>query len=302
MHNIILYIITVLIWGTTWYAIKLQVGLAPDEVSIFYRAAFAALCLVVWCRIKGFDLHFKLRDHVFLCLLGLSMFSLHYLFVYHATSYIVSGTIAVVFSGVSFLSIVNNYVFFRAKPSLNITLGALIGVSGLCVFFWHEVTNVTLQGVTVKGLGLAATGTLIFSLGSSISKRNNRNGLDIIPAMTMGMIYGALAMVIYMAIRSTPLVFPESLVYWSSLLYLVIPGSIIAFLCYFTLVKNIGPELAGYTTVLFPVVALVISSGFEGYQWSVADLLGLVLVICGNILVMRKKKNKQIGYHISLTK
>lgn len=290
MNNTILYIITVLIWGTTWYAIKLQVGLAPDEISIFYRAAFAAISLASWCRIKGFSLRFRLQDHLFLCLLGLSMFSLHYLFVYHATSYIVSGTIAVVFSGISFLSILNNYIFFRAKPSLNVILGALMGVSGLCIFFWHEISSVTLHDITIKGLSLAGIGTLIFSLGSSISKRNNKNGLDVIPAMAMGMIYGALAMAIYIALRSTPLVFPNSMVYWSSLLYLVIPGSIIAFLCYFTLVKNIGPELAGYTTVLFPVVALAISWGFEGYQWSLADLLGLVLVICGNILVMRKKK------------
>lgn len=295
MNNTILYIITVLIWGTTWYAIKLQVGLAPDEVSIFYRSAFAAIVLAVWCYTKELSLRFKWQDHLFLCLLGLSMFSLHHLFVYKATNYIVSGTIAVVFSGISFLSILNNYIFFRVKPSLNVVLGALMGISGLCVFFWHEISNVTIQGVTIKGLSLAATGTLIFSLGSSISKRNNKNGLGIIPATTMGMIYGAVAMAIYIAIKSTSLVFPENLVYWSSLLYLVIPGSIIAFLCYFNLVKNIGPELAGYTTVLFPVVALAVSAGFEGYQWSVADLLGLALVICGNILVMRKKKSKPGG-------
>lgn len=296
MNSTLLYIITVLIWGTTWYAIKLQVGLAPDEVSIFYRAAFAAICLVIWCYIKGFRLRFKGRDHFFLCLLGLSMFSLHYLFVYRATSYIVSGTIAVVFSGVSFLSILNNYVFFRAKPSINVVLGALIGISGLCIFFWHEVTNIDLQGTTIQGLSLAATGTLIFSLGSSISKRNNKCGLSTVPAMTMGMIYGTLAMAIYLGMKSTPLVFPSSLVYWSSLLYLVIPGSIIAFLCFLTLVKDIGPERAGYTAVLFPVVALFISASFEEYQWSMADFVGLALVICGNILVMRKKGRKQPIY------
>ena len=77
---------------------------------------------------------------------------------------------AVVFSGVSFLSIANNALFFRAKPSINVCLGALVGISGLCVFFWHEVTGVTLGDNTLTGLGLATIGTFIFSLGSSISK------------------------------------------------------------------------------------------------------------------------------------
>jgi drug/metabolite transporter (DMT)-like permease len=288
VNNVILYALTVLIWGTTWFAIKLQVGHAPNEISILYRAILAAACLLIWCRIKKLNLRFKARDHLYLCGLGLAMFSVHQLFVYHATGYLVSGVIAVVFSGVSFLSIANNYIFFRTKPTFNILLGALIGISGLCVFFWDEITDVMLQQNTLKGFALAGTGTVIFSLGSSISRRNHAHGLEIIPSMTIGMMYGALAMFIYALTQSSPFVLPNSMVYWTSLLYLVIPGSIVAFLCYLKLIKNIGPELAGYTAVLFPVVALLVSSVLEGYMLSMSDLLGLICVILGNILVMRK--------------
>lgn len=222
------------------------------------------------------------------------MFSLHYLFVYNATNYIVSGVIAVVFSGVSFLSILNNYIFFQTKPSLNVSLGALIGIGGLCVFFGDEITQVTLRDNTLKGLELAAIGTFIFSLGSSISRRNHNKGLEIIPSMAIGMAYGTLAMFIYTIVQSSHFVLPKSAIYWASLLYLVILGSIVAFLCYLKLIKNIGPELAGYTTVLFPVVALGVSWALEGYTWSISDLLGLVLVISGNILVMRKQPLREI--------
>jgi drug/metabolite transporter (DMT)-like permease len=294
MNNVLLYILTVLIWGTTWFAIKLQVGHAPDEISILYRAALAAALLLAWCKINRFSLRFKPIDHVFLCALGLSMFSLHLLLVYNATSYVVSGVIAVVFSGVSFLSILNNFIFFRTKPSFNVCLGALIGVSGLCVFFWSEIAQAALQENTLKGLGLAVIGTLIFSLGSSISRRNHNQGLEIIPSMAMGMAYGTLAMLIYTLAHSSPFVLPQSPVYWASLLYLVIPGSIVAFLCYLKLIKNIGPELASYTTVLFPVVALLVSSMLEGYSWSTTDLLGLSCVILGNVIVMRKKSLRGI--------
>lgn len=289
MNNVFLYVLTVLIWGTTWFAIKLQTGYAPNEISIFYRALLATVCLLLWCKFNKLSLRFKLIDHVFLCGLGLSMFSLHFIFVYGATKHIVSGVIAVVFAGVSFLSILNNYIFFRVKPNFNVSLGAVIGMSGLCVFFWDQITHISQEGNFLKGLMLASIGTLIFSLGSSISKRNHNEGLKIIPAMAMGMVYGTLAIFIYTLSQSTPFVLPASVTYWASLLYLVILGSIVAFLCYLKLIKNIGPELAGYTTVLFPIVALSVSWVLEGYQWSTTHLLGLGFVIVGNILVIRKK-------------
>jgi drug/metabolite transporter (DMT)-like permease len=289
MNNALLYIMTVLIGGTGWFAIKLQIGHAPHEISILYRAVLAALFLLIWCKIKGFSLRFKLKDHFSFCGLGLSMFSLHYIFVFNATQYLVSGVIAVAFSSVSFLSILNNFLFFRIKPSFNITLGALIGFVGLSVFFWNDMAQMAVQNNFIKGLLLTGTGTVIFSLGGSISKRNNSLGLEIIPSMTMGLVYGALAMLIYTLTQSTHFVFPESSVYWASLLYLVIPGSIVAFLCYLKLIKNLGPELAGYHTVLNPIVALVVSWALEGYDWSLPHLVGLAIVIIGNVLVMRKK-------------
>lgn len=293
-NTILLYVFTVLVWGTTWFAIKLQLGHAPDEISILYRAALAAIFLLAWCKIYKFNLRFSIKDHVYLCGLGLSMCSLHYLFVYEATEYIVSGLIAVVFSGVSFLNILDNFIFFRTKPCLNVCLGALIGISGLCLFFWNEISQATFEDNTLKGLGLAAIGTVIFSLGSSISKRNNNKGLDIIPSLAMAMVYGTLAILIYTVTQSSQFVLPNSIVYWASLLYLVIVGSILAFISYLKLVKNIGPELAGYANVLFPVVALIVSWALEGYEWSVTDLVGLVFVILGNIIVMRKKSLQEI--------
>jgi drug/metabolite transporter (DMT)-like permease len=290
MNNAILYILTVLIWGTAWYAIKLQVGYAPPELSILYRATLAAICLTIWCKIKGFNLRFSAKDHLFLCMLGMSMFSLHYLFGYNATRYTVSGTLAVVFSATSFLSILYNYLFFKIKPSLNIVLGALIGISGLCIFFWHELKQVSLQDSTVKGLMLAGTSAVIFSLGGSISKRNHKHGIPIIPAMTIGMWYAILVLLIYnFSHLHHHFFFPKSLIYWGSLMYLVIPGSIISFLCYLQLIKNIGQELAGYMSVLSPIVALFVSAGFEGYTWSIVHLIGLSLVVVGNILVISKR-------------
>lgn len=217
------------------------------------------------------------------------MFSLHYIFGYYATSYIATGLISVIFSAASFLSIVYSFIFFRVKPTFQIILGALLGIGGLCLFVGYEVTQVDWQNGTLYGVLLVSISALIFSLGASISKRNNNKGLAVIPSITMGMAYATAAMVIYNAAIMQPLVFPDSTVYWGALLYLVVAGSIIAFICYLKLILSIGPELAEYTSVLSPMVALLMSWGLEGYNWSYAALLGLILIVIGNILVIYKR-------------
>jgi drug/metabolite transporter (DMT)-like permease len=287
--NVMFYLITVLVWGTTWYAIKLQGDYAPAGVSILYRAILAAIILFGWCKLRGISLRFSWKDHVFLCMLGLSMFSLHYIFGYYATQYIASGLISVIFSSTSFLSILYNFIFFRVKPTFQIISGALMGIGGLCLFVGHEVTQVDWHDDTLHGVLLVSMSALIFSLGGSISKRNSNHGLAVIPTITMGMVYATAAMLIYNVAIMQPLVFPVSTVYWGLLLYLVIAGSIVAFVCYLKLIQNIGPELAGYTSILSPMVALLVSWGLEGYTWSLAALLGLLLIMIGNILVMRKR-------------
>ncbi len=285
------YLITVLVWGTTWYAIKLQGDYAPAGVSILYRAMLAAIILFVWCKVRRLSLRFSWKDHVFLCMLGLSMFSLHYIFGYYATQYIASGLISVIFSATSFLSILYNFIFFRVKPTFQIIAGALMGIGGLCLFVGHEVTQIDWRDDTLHGVLLVSMSALIFSLGGSISKRNSNQGLAVIPAITMGMVYATAAMLIYNVATMQPLIFPVSTAYWGLLLYLVIAGSIVAFVCYLKLIQNIGPELAGYTSILSPMVALLVSWGLEGYTWSLAALLGLILMMIGNILVMRKRSS-----------
>jgi len=291
MNNLMLYALTVMIWGTTWFAIRFQIDAAPFEISILYRGILSAILLLAWCRYQKISLRFRPIDHLFLCALGFSMFSIHYLFMFSAYPYLISGVISVVASAGSFLSILNNYVFFRTKPSLNVMLGALIGVFGLCLFFWDEVANVALHDATLKGIAFAGIGTLIFSLGGSITRRNHSKGLEAIPALTIGMMYGVVIMLVYILFQSSPIVVPPSSPYWISMLYLVVMGSA-AFICYMRLIQNIGPELAGYTVVIVPVVALVVSSLLEGYEGSLDDCLGLLFVILGNILVMRKKPFK----------
>ena len=85
-----------------------------------------------------------------------------------------------------------------------------------------------------------------------------------------------------------------SFTYLGSLFYLAMFGSVLAFGCYLTLVGRIGAEKSAYTMVLFPIVALGFSTLFEGYQWSVESMIGVTLILVGNVL--NSLSRKHIGY------
>ncbi len=287
-HPYILYAFTIFVFGTNWYAIKVQLPHAPIEISILYRTIIATASLVAWNLYKKESFRFSLKDHLYLCGLGLSIFSVHYFFIYEATRYLLSGVLAVSFSLVSFLTILNNVIFFREKPTVRVVLGAFMGIMGLVVFFWHEILSASQQEATLQGLSLSMIGTLIFSFGGIFSKRNSRARVPLIPGMTMAMVYGFVATLLYAVWKGGAYVLPLSPSYWSGVLYSAIPGSIIAFWCYLQLIKTEGPERAGYVTVIFPVVALCVSWMLEGYQWSLPDIIGIILVMSGSVLVMKR--------------
>jgi drug/metabolite transporter (DMT)-like permease len=104
------------------------------------------------------------------------------------------------------------------------------------------------------------------------------------------MAYGAAMLSVWCLVKGIPFEMEWTSRYIGALLYLVIPGSVIGFTAYLTLVGRMGPERAAYCTVLFPVVALNVSAFAEGYQWTAPALAGLVLVMLGNVLVFRKPK------------
>ncbi len=289
MYHLLLYLTVVLIWGSTWYAIHIQVSYLPAELSVFYRALLASVFLALFCKLKAWPLRFKAKDHIFLCLMGLSMFSIHFLFVYEAAHYIASGLIAVLTSSSSFLNILHNFVFFGVKPKRSTILASLVGISGVGLFFLNECLSLGAHPHALKGISLGAIGGLIFSFGGVIVKRNTQAHMPIIPSMVWGLVYAAGALLIYLLLHSTPLVFPKAWPYWLSLLYLVFFGSILAFFCYFELIKAKGPEMAGYIGVVAPAVALVISHFCEGYVWSTQHIVGLILVLGGNIVMLKTK-------------
>ena len=200
----------------------------------------------------------------------------------------VSGLMAVIFSSATIFNVINAYLFHRRVPSRRTMAGALIGLGGLSLLFWKDLAGQSASPEMIAGIAMAVGATYLFSLGNMISARNQKAGLDVASANAYAMVYGVITLSIFGLASGVDYRFDPSPLYTGSLLYLAIPGSVIAFTSYLTVVGRIGPEKAGYMTILFPLVALSLSTLLEGYQWTPAGMAGLVAILLGNLLVLTK--------------
>lgn len=285
-HTSTLYLATVLIWGSTFFAIKFQLGTVAPEVSVAYRFALAALILLAWCWLKKLPMRFTPRAHLWMLLQGLSLFGFNYIVVYWATADLTSGLIAVVFSTIVLMNIANGALFFGKRPAATVLAGALVGLSGIVMVFLPEFAQLSVDGGTLKGLLLSLLGTFIASLGNMVSTRNQLAKLPVVQTNAYGMAYGALVLGAIAAASGAEVGFELTWSYTASLLYLALFGSVLAFGSFLTLLGRIGADRAAYAMVLFPVVALGISTLFEDYQWTTESLLGIALVFIGNVLII----------------
>lgn len=290
--NLSLYLLTVLIWGTTWIALKLQLGVVAIPVSIVYRFALAAVMLFVLLLLSRRLQPVNVRGQLVCLAQGVCLFCVNFMCFYSASQWIPSGLIAVVFSTATLWNALNARLFFRQRIASNVLYGGVLGLLGLGLLFWPELGSHAASRATWVGLGLALLGTLCFSAGNMLSSMQQKAGLRPLTTNAWGMFYGAGMLAIYCVLSGTPFTFEANTRYVGSLLYLVIPGSVIGFTAYLTLVGRMGPERAAYCTVLFPVVALNVSAFAEGYQWTAPAVCGLVLVMAGNVLVFRKSQVK----------
>ncbi len=287
MPSNVLYGLVVLIWGTTWYAIKFQLGVVAPEISLVYRFSIAAICLFIYARVVGSPMRLSLCEHRFVALQGATLFCLNYWLTYLSTEYLTSGLVAVIFTGIVFFNLINARLIFGIPIEGKVLVAAAAGMLGVALLFLPELRKATGDRSVVIGYLLALVATYVASLGNMAAMRNTGSGLPVVTVNAYGMAYGAGALALIALLRGAPLAFDPSWPYVVSLLYLSLAGTSLAFGLYLVLLKNIGPARAAYVSVLFPVVALLVSTIFEGYQWSAPAYLGLAVLLAGNALALR---------------
>ena len=285
--TLFLYIVTVFVWGTSWLAITFQGGSVDTLISVFYRFALATVILFPFLLITKRLQPVKRSDHLWFFLQGCCLFCFNFICFYNAAQYMPSGLLSIVFSAAIFYNVINNRVFWGVKPSPSIYTAGALGLAGLTLLFWQELQHTAASHELFLGIALAALGTFGFSLGNMITVRHAKHNINPLTGTAYGMTYGSLVLLAIITVTQTPITWNSDPMYAYSLGYLALFSSVIGFTAYLSLVNRIGANQAAYATVLFPVIALGLSSVYEGYVWGVMNGLGLVLVLLGNAVAMR---------------
>ena len=285
-----LYALTVFVWSTSWLALKFQVGVVDPQVSLVWRFTPAALIMLALCWASGRRLAYPWQMHWRFAGLGLFLFSANFLMFYYAANWLVSGLLSVIFSLASVINIALAVTVLGEPLRPRVVVGALIGLAGIACLFGPEIADQDFGGGALIGLALGLCGTTFFCIGNMISAANQRAGIPVISASAIGMVYGAGFSTLIALIAGSAFIIEPTARYLGGLAWLIVFSTVIAFWAYLTLLGRIGADRAGYATVVFPVVALIISTFAEGYQWSFIGLAGVALVAVGNTIILMRRR------------
>lgn len=283
-----LFAIPALIWGSTFFVIKFQLGNVEPGWSVSYRFILAGLLLLIYARYRGLNLVFSVKEHAWILLQGAFLFGFNYWFVYIAEEVLISALVAIAFSSIIFMNIFFGRIFLKKEINRKVFIGASLGVIGTIVLFQKELGTVKWEELPFFHLVICFTSVLIASFGNITSARNQSKGLPVIQTNAFGMLYGGVIMALIALATGLRPSFDIEFSYIASLLYLSIFGSIFAFGTYLTLIGQIGADRAAYVLVILPVIAVTLSIIFEGYSLGWQVVAGMLLIVCGNVMVLRK--------------
>lgn len=288
MNNGVLFAVCTLIWGSTWIAITYQIGHTAETLAVAWRYTLAALCLGLFCVVRGLPFKLPLHIHIKMAGVGFFLYCLNYTLLYMAQAHIISALLALMSSSIIYFNVVLRRWWLKQPIRLEVLVGATLGLAGIVCMFVPEFSKVSMDAALAAGVSIAFVSFLSASIGNVISERILTSGTPVIQMNFYAMSYAMVMLYITAWVTNETLVVPTAPEFYISLLYLALFGSVLAFGSYMKLLKQIGADKAAYVVLVYPIVALVISTFFEGYTWSWLSVLGVVVVLVGNAIAMGK--------------
>ena len=285
------FILVTLIWGSTWIVIKDQLGTVPPTWSVTYRFIIAAATMFVVARLSGASLRIGREGHMLAALFGIPQFCLNFNFVYAAEHYVTSGLVAVVFALLLIPNSALAWLFLKHRTTRGFMIGSAVAIAGVGLLFLQELRHSSASpGDVLIGIGLTLLGVLAASI-SNVMQAGERMRSRAIPAMlAWGMTYGILAnAAIALTLFGAPTIETRP-GYWFGLVYLGLFASALAFTFYFGILRTVGPGRAAYSSLIVPVIAMALSTLFEGYRWSTLAVAGGLLAMAGLFIALRARK------------
>jgi drug/metabolite transporter (DMT)-like permease len=285
------FIVITLIWGSTWIVIKDQLGTVPAPWSITYRFVIAGAAMFVYARMTGASLGIGREGHALAALFGLPQFFLNFNFVYAAEQHITSGLVAVVFALLLVPNSALAWLFLKHHITGRFLIGSAVATAGVALLFIQEMRASTAEpGEVLLGIGLTLLGVLSASAANVLQATQRLRARPIASMLAWGMVYGVIANAVVAWAGYGPPVIEYRLGYWLGVLYLGLFASALAFTFYFSVLRAVGPGRAAYSSLLVPIIAMAISTAFEGYRWSTLAVAGGVLALTGLFIALKARR------------
>ena len=284
------FIIFTMIWGSTWIVIRDQLGSVSPHWSVTYRFIIAGAAMALMAKYKGESLRPDRSALIAASVLGFTQFCVNFNSVYLAERHITSGLVATFFALLLIPNAVLARMFLGQRVSGRFMLGSAVAIAGIALLFGHE-WNIDPAGGGDVGLGVALT--ILGMLGASSAniyqamERCRRYPLTSLLAWSMA-VGAVLDGLIAFAVAGPP-TFDTRPSYVAGLFYLALAASALAFSLYFPVVRKIGAAKAAYSSVLVPIIAMGLSTLFEGYRWSALAVLGALLALGGMLIALSGK-------------
>lgn len=280
-----------LIWGSTWIVITGQLGTVPPTWSVTYRFLLGGAAMLLWAVVTRQPLGLDARGIGFAALMGVFQFALNFNFVYRAEMHVTSGLVAVVFALLLVPNAVLARIFLGQRLGRQLVIGSLIAMAGVGLLFLHEIRrDPTASGEVYLGIGLTLLGVLSASVANVMQATNTAKAYPMTTMLGWAMLLGAAMDGAFAWATTGPPVFDMRSSYIAGVLYLGLVGSAVSFPLYFSVLRKIGPAKAAYSSVIIPVLAMLLSTAFEGYRWSLLAGAGALLAGAGLVLALRARR------------
>lgn len=283
------FLLIALIWGSTWIVITGQIDGVPPAWSVAWRFVLATLGMFALAMATGSALAMPKRAHWLAAAVGLCQFCGNYNLVYQAELHLTSGIVAVMIG----LMIVPNAVFGRVLLGQPITarfaVGSLIAIGGIALLLVNETREARLGGNVALGIWLALGAMLAASISNVIQAGPTGRQVPLMTLVAWSMLYGTLIDVVFAVVTAGPPVLPVDTQYWLGTAYLAFAGSVVTFPLYYRIIREIGAGRAAYHNVLVVIVAMLLSTWFEGYRWLALAIAGCGLALVGLLIALRAK-------------
>ena len=284
-----------LIWSSTWIVIKDQLGAGAEAVpaawSVTYRFVLAAAAMFAIARASGARLRLGAKGHLLAMAIGIPQFVANFNLVYAAEHYVTSGIVAVVFALLVVPNALLARLFFGQRVSRQFLAGSAVAMVGVGLLFWAElrVSGGAAEQVLV-GIGFTLLAVLAASIGNLLQLVETVKRLPVASLLAWAMGYAALTNgAIALALHGAP-VLEARIGYWLGLVYLGLIASALAFFYYYRIIRAIGPAKAAYSSVLVPIVAMLISTVAEDYRWTGLAAAGGLLAVAGLLVALSGRR------------